>query len=186
MKPPVTVSRSRRQALPSSLRRGGVAATLRRRRPEHGDDGCCASAGRGRAIADRDCGRREQQWPWMQRRPARLAATRNVAQAQAVPATPSSCEAKAEGGHGSAAAMALDAAAFSNCCQGPSASTHSAYFREGKAEAGRQGRARALAMGAAPSCGPRRYSDCRILGSAHPTPSSSLIKIIRRWLPWAQ
>ena len=31
----------------------------------------------------------EQQWPWMQRRPVRLAATRNVAQAQAVPATPS-------------------------------------------------------------------------------------------------
>jgi len=31
----------------------------------------------------------EQQWPWMQRRPVRLVATRNVAQAQAVSATPS-------------------------------------------------------------------------------------------------
>ena len=31
----------------------------------------------------------EQQWPWMQRRPVRLVATRNVAQAQAVLATPS-------------------------------------------------------------------------------------------------
>ena len=31
----------------------------------------------------------EQQWPWMQRRSARLASTRNVAQAQAAPAAPS-------------------------------------------------------------------------------------------------
>jgi hypothetical protein len=31
----------------------------------------------------------DEQWPWMQRRSVRLASTRNVAQAQAVPATPS-------------------------------------------------------------------------------------------------
>ena len=31
----------------------------------------------------------EEQWPWMQRRSARLASTRNVAQAQAAPAAPS-------------------------------------------------------------------------------------------------
>ena len=111
----------------------------------------------------------EQQWPWMQRRPARLASTRNVAQAQAAPAAPSSCEAKAEAvGHGIARAMALDAAPFPNCGPGPSASTRSAYFREGKAEAGRQGVAGAVALGAAPSGGPRRYSDCRILGSSAP------------------
>ena len=79
------------------------------------------------------------------------------------------CEAKAEAvRHGIARAMALDAAPFPNCGPGPSASTRSAYCREGKAEAGRQGVAGAVALGAAPSGGRRRYADCRILGSSAP------------------
>ena len=67
-------------------------------------------------------------------------------------------------------AVALDAAPFPSCGPGPSASTRSAYCREGKAEAARQGVAGAVALGAAPSGGRPRYADCRILGSAHPTP----------------
>ena len=145
-------------------------ATLRRRRSEHGDDGSCASAGHGRAIADRDCCRRRA----VAVDAAPFGAARLNSECGPGPSRTRSaefCEAKAEAvRHGIARAVALDTAPFPSCGPGPSASTRSAYCREGKAEAGRQGSARAVALGAAPFGGRRRYADCRILGSAHPTP----------------
>ena len=111
----------------------------------------------------------EQQWPWMQRRSARLSSARNVAQAQAAPAAPSVAKPKPKPFvSGIARAMALATAPFSNCGPGPSASTRNAYCREGKAEAGRQGVAGAVALGAAPFGRRRRQSDRRILGSSAP------------------
>ena len=113
----------------------------------------------------------EEQWPWMQRRSARLASNSECGPGPSRTRGAGSCEAKAEAvRHGIARAVALATAPFPSCGPGPSASTRNAYCREGKAEAGRQGVARAVALGAAPSGGRRRYADCRILGSAHPTP----------------
>ena len=147
----------------------GFAATLRRRRSEHGrDDGRCASAGHGRAFADRDCGRRTA----VAVDAAPFGAARLHSECGPGPSRTRGaefCEAKAEAvRHGIARAMALEAAPFSNCGPGPSASTRNAYCREGKAEAGRQGVAGAVALGAAPFGGRRRYSDRRILGSSAP------------------
>ena len=85
----MSVSHSRRQALPSSLRRVGFAATLRRRRSEHVAMTGVAPAPATVAPSLTETAAAEQQWPWMQRRSARLASTRNVAQAQAAPAAPS-------------------------------------------------------------------------------------------------
>ena len=151
-------------------RLGKSTATLRRRRPEHGDDGRCASAGHGRAIADRDCCRRRRRAVAVDEAPfgaARLNSERGPGPSRTRGA--GSCEAKAEAvRHGIARAVALDAAPFPSCGPGPSARTRNAYCREGKAEAARQGVAGAVALGAAPSGGRPRYADCRILGSSTP------------------
>ena len=189
MKPPVSVSHSRRQALPSSH------SARQDLLPLSGDDvlsmvamtGRCASADHGRPFVDRDCGGRTA----VAVDAAPFGAALLCSECGPGPSRTRStelCEAKAEAvRHGIARAMALAAAPFSNCGPGPSASTRNAYCREGKAEAGRQGVAGAVALGAAPF-----GASSSLIGPADTRLQRtqrlrvSLIKIVRRWLPWAQ
>ena len=70
-----------------------LVTTSARQQPLSGDDvlsmAMTGVAPAPATVALTETAAAEEQWPWMQRRSARLASTRNVAQAQAAPAAPS-------------------------------------------------------------------------------------------------